>query len=75
MRRLIAVLGAATLILTGCGGEDQIGTRDDRAHFWQDLGDGTKVQCWFITQGQDRSAVGGPTCDWVAYHQTYDPQR
>lgn len=32
-------------------------------HFWQDLGDGSKVQCWYMGQGW------GTTCDWVAYHE------
>lgn len=55
------------------GGDTSIGLENSGAHFWQDLGDGTKVQCWYITKGRGfDSGTGGPTCDWVAYHQTYD---
>jgi hypothetical protein len=32
-------------------------------HFWLNLGDGTKVECWYIGTGY------GATCDWVGYHE------
>ncbi len=79
---LIGLIGAPAILMTACasggatvdnGGDTSIGLNDQGAHFWQDLGNGTKVECWFITRGQGgNTGLGGPTCDWVAYHQRYD---
>ena len=82
MKRALVALAAAGVLLTGCSNEPvgtpdkpdaDYGLKDAGAHFWQDLGDGTKVECWFISyHGGYNSGMGGPTCDWIAYHQTYD---
>lgn len=82
MKRLVLALGATAVLLSGCasggttvdnGGDTSIGLHDAGAHFWQDLGNGTKVECWFITRNQgSNTGIGGPSCDWVAYHKRYD---
>lgn len=55
------------------GGNTSIGLHDPGDHFWQDLGDGTNIECWFISvDWGSQAGLGGPSCDWVAYHQAHD---
>lgn len=72
---LVLILGlfavAAVLILTGCGTEP-VGLNAPDRDYMQKLEDGTEVHCVYVTQGSGNYATGGPSCDWVGYHQAYD---
>lgn len=81
---LVGILAVPAMLLTACSnagqvptdGDPSIGLQNEGAHFWQELGDGTKVECWYITRNSGwNSGTGGPTCDWVGYHQQHDTKK
>lgn len=75
MKRAIVALTAAGVLLTGCASSPQqkAAAFDDqnKLPFILTTPTGGKVACFFIFT--DRG--GGPTCDWVGYHQTYDGKK
>ncbi len=74
-----AVLAGGCVIMamvTGCssssGGSVSPGSMENGGHFRLDVGQGRKADCWYVENGLGDGQTGGPTCDWVGFHEAYD---
>lgn len=77
-RKFTAIVGiSTTLILTACGSNGQSATTGSSVSsppgthytFYQDLPDGGKVLCIWVSTSSSYGGNGGLSCDWESLHQ------